>query len=242
IRNFFMTQHRGEVRTYGLNYGEWQAISSVKCSDKRHSFIVRFREKEFSKFEIALPGQHYVQNALAAIVVSNFIGVGIDAIASGLQQFQGVSRRYDMVIERDGVKVIDDYGHTPFEIYTVVKTIKEEYPNSLLLCVPCLRQFHRTERQIKEFASAMLLADTCVIAPIVRGLGDDESTIDILLSEKLASEIRVSGGIAVSVSSDNEAVSKILKILNMSTAFTKIILTIGSGVSKGVIDLLRKEL
>ncbi len=58
--------------------------------------------------EIALPGEHNLQNAMAAAAVCLARGIAPDAVASGLRTFAGVAHRLERVGVRDGVTWIND--------------------------------------------------------------------------------------------------------------------------------------
>jgi UDP-N-acetylmuramoylalanine--D-glutamate ligase len=58
--------------------------------------------------EIALPGEHNVQNAMATAAVCLARGVEADAVAGGLRTFAGVRHRLERVAVRDGVTWIND--------------------------------------------------------------------------------------------------------------------------------------
>jgi UDP-N-acetylmuramoylalanine--D-glutamate ligase len=58
--------------------------------------------------DIALPGAHNVQNALATAAVCLARGLEPDAVAAGLRTFAGVRHRLERVANRDGVAWIND--------------------------------------------------------------------------------------------------------------------------------------
>ncbi|MFH1007826.1 MAG: UDP-N-acetylmuramoyl-L-alanine--D-glutamate ligase [Candidatus Latescibacterota bacterium] len=58
--------------------------------------------------ELILPGQHNVQNALAAVAAAWIGGVGKTAIAEVLKSFAGVVHRLELVRELRGVRYIND--------------------------------------------------------------------------------------------------------------------------------------
>lgn len=241
VRELFLPAYTGPVQTYGLVSGDWQAkILRVATPCGWNDFTVTYLDSCFGTFRMPFPGVHYVQNALAAIAIANHIGIGREAIGNGLQSYKGVSRRYEKIVDRDNFKIIDDYGHTPVEIQAVIKAAREEFPNGFLLCIPCLRQFHRTKRLLKDFANVFATADACAIAPIVAGLGDDRVTPSIIGPEHLASEIRLCGTVAVSGSTEKEVVTKAVEILDGTHKIPKIILAIGSGISSGIIEQLKR--
>jgi len=58
--------------------------------------------------EIALPGAHNVQNAMATAAVCLACGVDPDAVAAGLRTFAGVRHRLERIAVREGVTWIND--------------------------------------------------------------------------------------------------------------------------------------
>ncbi len=58
--------------------------------------------------EIALPGEHNRQNAMATAAVCLARGMELAAVASGLRTFAGVPHRLELVAARDGVAWIND--------------------------------------------------------------------------------------------------------------------------------------
>jgi len=64
-------------------------------------------------FELPLPGEHNVRDAVAAVAVARAAGVDPAAAAAALRGFRGVARRFQVVGERGGVTVVDDFAHNP---------------------------------------------------------------------------------------------------------------------------------
>jgi UDP-N-acetylmuramoylalanine--D-glutamate ligase len=58
--------------------------------------------------EIALPGAHNRDNAMAAAAVSLARGVAPDAVRAGLRTFSGVAHRLETIGRRDGVDFVND--------------------------------------------------------------------------------------------------------------------------------------
>jgi UDP-N-acetylmuramoylalanine--D-glutamate ligase len=58
--------------------------------------------------ELALPGAHNVQNAMAAAAVCLARGVETDAVAAGLRTFSGVAHRLERIAVIDGVEWVND--------------------------------------------------------------------------------------------------------------------------------------
>ena len=58
--------------------------------------------------ELALPGAHNLQNAMATAAVCLARGIDAEAVAAGLRTFAGVRHRLERVAERDGVIWVND--------------------------------------------------------------------------------------------------------------------------------------
>lgn len=58
--------------------------------------------------ELQLSGRHHLLNALAVALAASAVGLGREAIRAGLTSFAGVPGRYGLVLERAGVRFVDD--------------------------------------------------------------------------------------------------------------------------------------
>ncbi len=73
------------------------------------------------EFELRLPGRHNVEDALAALGACRLMGVPLADLVAPLAAFQGVGRRFQLVGEARGVRVVDDYAHNPAKIEAAMK-------------------------------------------------------------------------------------------------------------------------
>ena len=64
-------------------------------------------------FELKQVGRHNMENALAAVAIAHQVGVSLEDCATALQQYQGIYRRHQLLGEKKGIVVIDDYAHNP---------------------------------------------------------------------------------------------------------------------------------
>ena len=68
-----------------------------------------------------MPGEHNRMNAAAAVAALELAGVAREDAERALAEFAGVDRRFQLVAERGGVAVYDDYGHNPTEIAATLR-------------------------------------------------------------------------------------------------------------------------
>ncbi|MFN0083332.1 MAG: glutamate ligase domain-containing protein [Ferruginibacter sp.] len=64
-------------------------------------------------FHLQTIGKHNMENALAAATVASLIGISLEQSAKGLENYEGIYRRHQLLGEKNGIKVIDDYAHNP---------------------------------------------------------------------------------------------------------------------------------
>ena len=65
------------------------------------------------QFSIDLAGRHNMENALAASCVANQLGIDLKVCAEALKNYQGIYRRHQVLGNKIGVWLIDDYAHNP---------------------------------------------------------------------------------------------------------------------------------
>lgn len=66
-----------------------------------------------SLFNIQSIGKHSMENALAAACVAHQLGVDLDTCAAALKTYEGIYRRHQVLGQKNGVWLIDDYAHNP---------------------------------------------------------------------------------------------------------------------------------
>jgi UDP-N-acetylmuramate--alanine ligase len=64
-------------------------------------------------FTLNTVGKHNMENALAAIATANQIGIDLATCAKALANYEGIYRRHQVIGNKNGVWLIDDYAHNP---------------------------------------------------------------------------------------------------------------------------------
>ncbi len=64
-------------------------------------------------FEMKLVGRHNMENAVAASTIANLVGVDLAVAADALSRYEGIYRRHQVLGQKHGVWLIDDYAHNP---------------------------------------------------------------------------------------------------------------------------------
>ena len=103
------------------------------------------------KLTLNIAGEHNVKNALAAIAVVEILAIPFDLTLRALATFKGAERRLDVVGEKQGVLVIDDYAHHPTEVRATLSTLKAGFPRRRIIAAFQPHTFTRTRDFAEEF-------------------------------------------------------------------------------------------
>ncbi len=165
--------------TYGLSAGDYRA-DIVSAGPDGTRFRVSVGGRARGEAHIRMPGIHYAKNALAALCVSDFLGVSFADYCGALETFEGVDRRFTLRGESRGVLVVDDYGHHPTEIAATVAAARL-YGRRLIVAFQPHR-YTRTRDLFADFAPALAGADVVVLTDIYPA---GETPIEGITSETL---------------------------------------------------------
>lgn len=152
--------------TYGLTSQADYVAREVRFTGPQSHFEVVHAGSRLGHFSLNLPGVHNVYNALAAIAVGRELDVPIPTIAKALEEFSGIHRRFEIVGQRAGVTVVDDYGHHPEEIRQTLRAAKQVWPDERLVVVFQPHRYTRTRLLQQEFFTAFYEAEMLVLLDI----------------------------------------------------------------------------
>lgn len=163
-----MMRSEAEVLTYGQEEGADSVVQSYAPQGNGMAFDATVRGGLLEDIELALPGTHYVLNALAALTAAQVAGADVVKAAEGLKSFGGVGRRFTKVGTFHGADVIDDYGHHPTEIATTIEAAKQRYgtKGGRVIAVIEPHRFTRLRDLMEDFATCAKLADAAVVMPV----------------------------------------------------------------------------
>jgi len=157
--------NKKKIITYGLNpQADTQAVD-IRHKDNTSTFTVVKDGKDLGPVTIQVPGNHNVQNSLAAIAVALELGVPFDKVRAGIEKFAGVYRRWEKKGEVNGITLYDDYAHHPTECRATLAGVKAGWRRRVV-CVFQPHLFTRTRDFYEEFGKAFLLSDVLVVTDV----------------------------------------------------------------------------
>jgi UDP-N-acetylmuramate--alanine ligase len=151
---------QADIRATNVGFSEGASHFDAVLTDRRKNETTRLEG-----LSLPMPGEHNVQNALAAIAVARELGIGLDTIKAALERFGGVKRRFTRVGEWNGAAIIDDYAHNPFKIAAALKAARQAYAGPIVAIVQPHR-YTRLRDTFEQFCTALNDADAAIIAPV----------------------------------------------------------------------------
>lgn len=126
---------------------------------------IYFQGERLGVLELSVPGYHNLLNALAAVAIGRHVGIEFQGIATALQEFKGAKRRYQLLGEVKGVKVVDDYAHHPTEIKATLQAARNAHPGRVIAIFQPHR-YTRTRQLYREFGESFAHADIVILTEI----------------------------------------------------------------------------
>jgi UDP-N-acetylmuramate--alanine ligase len=198
------------VLTYGVEDPKARLKGRILESGSVSRFEVSIDGAFWGEVTLNHPGRHNVLNALGAIGVAIEAGLPRDAVLKGLSGFGGVGRRFEKKGERNGVLVIDDYGHHPAEILATLKTARSCYPDRRLVVLFQPHRFTRTQALFGDFCKTFEDVDELVLTEIYPA---SEKPIPGVSGQSLAQGIRQVSKTKVTFVPDFDAALSTLKVM-----------------------------
>lgn len=204
--------------TYGLTGNPDIKAYNINIRKEYTEFDVLYRGKKLGNVCINVPGRHNVLNSLAAIGVGLWLGIPFFLIAGAIKKFEGVRRRLEIKGEKNGIMIIDDYGHHPTEVMATIKAIKDFWPKRRLIVLFQPHRYTRTQRLFEAFGKSFKGVDLVEVLNIYPA---GEKSIEGVTSNLILKSLR----------NNKQAAEKFLNLKTFSKILSKgdIVLTLGAG-------------
>ena len=84
-------------------------------------------------------GEFNAKNAMSALISLEHFGVNIIDSINALKKFKGVTRRQEILLDRENLVIIDDFAHHPTAIQQTLEGLKKKYPKKKIISLIELR-------------------------------------------------------------------------------------------------------
>ncbi len=169
------------VVTYSLQDSDCDYyVKNLRIVSNRQCFDIVCPKNRCVSVSFPIAGTHNIENAVAATAAADICGVDIQKITENLNNYLGVKRRFEYVIDRLDFVYIDDYAHHPKEIEATILAVKKLYPNKKICGVFQPHLYTRTRDFADDFALALSSLDKIVLLDIYPAREEPIEGIDAL--------------------------------------------------------------
>ncbi len=231
-----MKNYGRPVESYALNnFAADYTVQNVRLNGTATAGEVYYHGRRLGLLELAVPGRHNLANALAVVAAGRFVGLEFADIATALKSFAGAGRRFQLIGEIDGIKVVDDYAHHPAEIKATLLAARQTGPQRLI-CVFQPHRYTRTAILQDRFGEAFDDADLVVISDIYSA---GEQPITGVSARLIVSAVRDYGRCAVIYRGTQD---EVVEYLAAEATPGDLIITMGAGdIWKAGVELVRRK-
>jgi len=221
--------------TYGLTtQADFQA-KEIVFEGLSTSFDVIHHHEEIGRLGIRMPGLHNVYNSLATLATAFELDIPFKTVQETLREFSGIQRRFQIKGEKNGILIVDDYGHHPVEIMATLKAARSGWERRIVAVFQPHR-YTRTQALFHEFLTAFNDANILILTDIYPA-GEDR--IEGVEAKALFEGIREYGHKDVTYIPDKkEIVDHLLRVITQGD----LVITLGAGDIWRVSDELMKRL
>jgi UDP-N-acetylmuramate: L-alanyl-gamma-D-glutamyl-meso-diaminopimelate ligase len=123
------------VWTYGLSGQPMWGIREIFFDDGSTHLRIAREGREFSALKTPLYGRHNISNLLSTVALASFLALPQDALSQAVASFKSVKRRQEILGEKRGILVVDDFAHHPTAVCETVRAVKERFSERRLVAV-----------------------------------------------------------------------------------------------------------
>ncbi len=221
-----------DILYYGIDKSNDYYADNIVYNTGYPEFDIVKNGKILTHLKLNVPGNHNIQNAVAAIAVCDMLSLPLNCCSEGIEEFHGTHRRFEKKGELSGATIIDDYAHHPTEIKATLKAVRK-FKYNKLWCVFQPHTYSRTRTLWNEFCECFDEVDELILTHIYAAR---ENFDGVTKPEKLAEDIAKRGVKVRYV----EEFADIERLLKEEIGDGDIVFTMGAGNVVDIADNLVK--
>jgi len=172
------------VQSFGLADGDWSLTRPPANVGGRLQLQVRTPQGGLLTMDLPGFGAHNAANGLAALATAVCLGAVPEVAARAAASYRGPARRFEVLGDRGGVTVVDDYAHHPTKIRATIAGARQQFGDQVqLVMVHVPHTYSRTKVLLQEYRGAFEGLDLLVLGQIEpareRHLAGTVSSLDV---------------------------------------------------------------
>jgi len=165
LEPYISTLKTGQLISYGTQpESDYQIVDFLQAGTST-SFKVLHNDEIWTELSLPVPGLHNAENALAALLTAQSVGVSAEAARESLMRFAGIARRFEFRGTAHNVTFVDDYAHLPAEVSAAIATATA-LENQRVVCVFQPHRFSRIKNLWQDFSHSFKGVTTLVVTDI----------------------------------------------------------------------------
>lgn len=168
----------------------------------QNGFQISFNVND-EPFGINISGKHNMENAAAAAATASLAGIPLKVSAAALKNYEGIYRRAQVLGNKNGVWVVDDFAHNPIKCAAAIRSCQPVAEKVIAWLQPhgyTPTKFLR-EDFVKEISEALRPQDEIWMSEIFYAGG---TTTKDISAKDLIDDIKATGKTAVFVDDRND--------------------------------------
>lgn len=159
---------KAAIFSYALNEDADFCARNISLDEQTsfYRFDLKTPEGIIANCRMNYPGLVNVENTVGACALAWLAGATADEIKAGIEDYQGVARRFDIQYKTDKRIYIDDYAHHPEELKAFISSVKALFPGKKITGIFQPHLYSRTQDFSAEFAESLDLLDKAVLIPL----------------------------------------------------------------------------
>jgi UDP-N-acetylmuramate--alanine ligase len=159
--------HAANMLTYSLqNDAADVCADNIILRNGGYIFDVVAKDWKIEGLHMHLGGMHNVENAVAAIAITQLLEIDPELVKTAMGNFKGVKRRFEYLVKTEKVVYIDDYAHHPEELAALIKSAKQLFPGRRCVISFQPHLYSRTRDLADGFAHSLDMADEVILLDI----------------------------------------------------------------------------
>lgn len=123
------------VWTYGLKGHPMWGITDISFRDGSTHVSIARKGRKFLTLRTPLYGRHNISNLLSTVALAGFLAIPENPLSEACASFKNVKRRQEIVGEKRGILIIDDFAHHPTAVRETIRAVKERFSRRRLVAV-----------------------------------------------------------------------------------------------------------
>lgn len=189
--------------SFGIDNNSDVMAKNIVVENEKQYFDLYFKENNFGRFSLNIPGKFNISNLLGAIslcfVTINFENLNdagknniLKNIKNVCDKFNGIERRFEIVkkLSESNILYVMDYAHNPYKVEATLNGIKEFYKGRRIVAVFQPHTYDRTKKLFNEFVDSFIEADVVILSEIYEPQGRDINSDKTISSKDVADAIK----------------------------------------------------